>query len=310
MRPINSIHVVSLVLGIAGGAACDSGRSDLTGVGGSLSNAGGAPVGGSVGGSNSTGGTTSGGSVSGGHSSGGTVPDAAGGQRAVETFPVTLNFAAKVFDEEFACGKTYTKQGSAETEVTPGFLRFYVSNVRLITKSGQEVPATLAEVSPWQGGGVALLDFEDGTGSCSQGNAELRTKIEVLAPKGDYAGVAFSTAVPEELNHEDPTTLPAPLQASVMMWGWGLGYKFLVAELVEPFGTEDNPGGEAQFHLGSAGCVVAPSASGGSAPVEGDIECIANNYNDIRLETFDSSTDTIVMDVGAVFKDVDLSTTF
>jgi uncharacterized repeat protein (TIGR04052 family) len=250
---------------------------------------------------------SSGGKTSGGNGAGGSDADGSGGQVPVETVPLTLQFRAQVGEQPFACGKTYSKQGSTEVEVTPAFLRAYVSNVRLITEQGDEVPLTIREVSPWQGGGVALLDFEDGSGACKNGNPDLRGEIEGEVPRGDYVGVVFSTSVPESMNHEDPTTLPAPLQVSGMYWSWIMGYVFLKAEMVQVDSSERESAGAGILHLGSLGCTRSAEAGvAGGAGEEGDIECAAENYNEIRLMDFAAEDDAIVIDVATLMKEVDL----
>ncbi len=141
-----------------------------------------------------------------------------------------LRFAAKVGAEDFECGRQYSNVGTAHSTITPVDLRLYVSNIRLVTQEGEQVPVTVDEIAPYQGGGVALLDFSDGAGSCRENDTALNTAVRVSAPAGTYTGVAFSTSVPLELNHRDPLTLPAPFQDLDMTWGWLAGFKFLKLE--------------------------------------------------------------------------------
>lgn len=148
-----------------------------------------------------------------------------------ERIELTLEFRAKVGEEDFECGREYEDIGPSGSTVTPIDLRFYVSNVRLLTESGEQVEALLKDVSDYQNGGVALLDFASDEGACSEGDAATNTVVHLTAPVGSYTGVAFSTSVPVDVNHADPATLPAPLQAGPMMWGWLAGYKFLKLEL-------------------------------------------------------------------------------
>jgi hypothetical protein len=152
-------------------------------------------------------------------------PDA-GGQMELD-----LNFAAKVGSKDFECGREYNGVGSANSTVTPVDLRFFVSAVRLVTEEGEHVPAVIQDIAPYQGAGVALLDFTDGTGDCGDNDVTLNTTIRITAPSGRYTGVAFSASVPEALNHQDPVTLPSPLQGGDMAWGWLMGYKFVKLEL-------------------------------------------------------------------------------
>jgi uncharacterized repeat protein (TIGR04052 family) len=230
---------------------------------------------------------------------------------------VTLDFKAVFGDEEFACGQLYADQGTPPTLVTPQDLRFYVTDVRLINADGDEIPLSIEENAPYQGGGVALLDFEDGTGSCINGDSATNATLTGSIAAGDYVGIAFSTAVPVELNHADPTTLPGPLQAGAMTWGWLFGYKFFVAEVAQVLTETEtvDAGADAAapvaglglVHLGSTECVNEFGADAGSdfaAPPS--TACGKQNRNQIYLPDFtlDSS---IVVDLSALFGATDLT---
>lgn len=247
---------------------------------------------------------------SGADGGGGAAGSAQGGEGGGDSTQreITIQFRAQVGEEEFACGQTYAAQGSADTEVTPRDLRFYVSEVRLVTAAGDEVPVVLSERPQFQAEGVALLDFEDGTGECSNGNDALNDVIVGQIPAGNYTGIVFSNAVPVELNHEDPTTLSDPLQAGGMTWGWLLGYKFFVAELSATSGE-----GAGIFHLGSTGCdntTPGEGGAGGAGPDYGappEMACRFQNRNEIRLADFDLDQDAVVLDLSEVFAQSDLS---
>jgi uncharacterized repeat protein (TIGR04052 family) len=220
-----------------------------------------------------------------------------------ETF--TLDFAARVGDQPFACGEEYSGVGSAGSLVTPSDLRFFVSNVRLITADGHEEPLTLDTTAPFQRGSVALLDFEDGTGDCRNGNSALNTRVTGVAPSRDYVGVAFSTSVPAEFNHLDPTLQDPPLQTSDMNWSWVLGYKFFKVDLKQVLTPELDAGADAGvpvpglgvLHLGSTACRNAPV----DASADAQIECSNANRNDIILTPFNPENNTIVLDLAALF---------
>ncbi len=234
--------------------------------------------------------------------------DAADGSTA-QSF--TLQFGAKVADAEFACGTQYNDVGSANSIITPMDLRFYVSNIRLITEGGEQVPFTIDDVAPFQSPAVALLDFEDGTGECRNGNSALNAQVTGTAPAGNYVGLAFSTSVPFDLNHADPTSLPAPLQPSDMTWGWLLGYKFVKAEVRQVLPeTDADAGADAAvpmpgagiFHLGSTACQNVADAS-----AEMLVECAKPNRNDVVLNEFNPAENTVVLDVAQLFGETDLS---
>jgi uncharacterized repeat protein (TIGR04052 family) len=216
-----------------------------------------------------------------------------------------------VGDEPFGCGNEYPFQGAASTTVTARDFRFYVSDLRLVNDDGDEVPVTVAERAPFQASGVALLDFEDGTEGCADGNAALNHVVTGTVPAGDYVGVVFSLSVPEELNHGNPATAPAPLQAGGMSWGWLMGYRFFVGELAEVDGM-----GIGLFHLGSTGCDNSQGeggagGEGGAAPDFSSpptVACDNPNRPEIRIDDFDVEEDVIVADLGAAFAEVDLTT--
>jgi uncharacterized repeat protein (TIGR04052 family) len=210
--------------------------------------------------------------------------------------PVSIQFAAAVGGEDFACGQTYANQGTAGTSVTPRDFRFYVQDVRLINAAGQDVPVTLDVRAPWQTATVAMLDFEDGQGACLGGDAGTNAVITGTVPAGTYVGVAFRNGVPEDLNHDDPTTLPAPLQSPGMHWSWLSGFRFMRAQLSQS-------GGAAQqaFEPGSTGC--------SGDPVAGTVVCSRPNRNEVRFGAFNATTNTIVADIGAIFAQLNLSQT-
>lgn len=235
-----------------------------------------------------------------------------GSSPALESF--TFNFAAKVGSQAFACGTTYEGVGTAGSTITPADLRLYVSNIQLITADGSRVPVSLDTVAPFQSEWVALLDFEDGSGECRNGNEALNSQITGKAPANTYVGVAFSTSVPLEVNHADPTTLAAPLEPSDMTWGWLFGYKFIKAEVMEIPSASDagmDAGADAGapmagvgiFHLGSTAC--ENSLADGSV---GTVECANPNRNEITFADFDANENTIVLDVAQLFAGADLST--
>jgi uncharacterized repeat protein (TIGR04052 family) len=206
---------------------------------------------------------------------------------------VRVHFKAQVFDRDFACGRTYDDMGSTHVEVEPADLRFYVQDLRLIDDDGVEVPVQLKTRDPWQTERVSLLDFEDGTGACGQGNELMNSEIDGTVPAGDYSGVVFSNGVPEELNHEDPLDHPAPLQFQELTWGWLTGFRFFVAEVHAAVG------GVGALHVGSSSC--------SGDPKRGAAACAHANRNEIRLDDFDPDRNSIVVDVGAIFQDTDLT---
>jgi uncharacterized repeat protein (TIGR04052 family) len=222
---------------------------------------------------------------------------------------VSIQFAAKVGSQDFACGKTFTGQGATSVSVQPKDFRFYVQDMKLIDTAGNEVPVTLGNRSPWQTPQVALLDFEDGTGACAaEGNPEVNNVVTGSVAPGTYVGVVFSNGVPDSLDHSDPLSAPPPLQPAAMTWGWLFGYKFIKAELA----ATAAPAGDASpglglLHVGSAGCTNATDA-GTDNFSSGPLAACANpNRNVVRLTGYTLGSSVIVADIGAIFQAVDLS---
>jgi uncharacterized repeat protein (TIGR04052 family) len=229
-------------------------------------------------------------------------PSAGRGGAAAGGREVTIRFRAKVGERAFACGQRYDNLGSARTSVDPADFRFFVQDLSLIDKSGKAVPVSIKVRSPWQDTQVALLDFEDQSGSCGQGSAATNDVIEGNVPAGEYAGVEFTNGVPEDLNHIDPVTGPAPLQLdAALSWGWLTGFKFFIAEVhqtMDPSAKDADggvvPGGAGLLHVGSTACKAN----------EG---CLHANRNRVRLMDFNPDKDVIVADFGNVFSNTDLS---
>jgi len=211
---------------------------------------------------------------------------------------VSIQFEARVGSQAFACGEQYTDIGARGTTVTPTDLRLFVQDLKLITSAGKEVPVTLDVRRPWQSKQVALLDFEDGEGQCSEGNPETNTKITGTVPRGTYTGISFSNGVPEKLNHADPSEAQDPLdEFGNLSWGWLGGFRFTKVEVREVTDAADFGCGIA--HIGSTACSGDPD--------EGTVKCSKSNRNSIELDGFNAKSDVIVFDVAEVFEDTDLT---
>jgi len=217
--------------------------------------------------------------------------DAAPAQR-----PVRIRFRAVVGDEPFACGATYLDPGGVA--FSGADLRAFVQDVGLLDADGVEHPVALDVRAPWQQGSVALIDFEDGSGACAAGTRDVNLEVSGTVPEGDYRGLVFSNGVPEQLNHADPAQLPPPLQAGSMTWGWLLGYRFLMAEVVALPGDAGAPG-SALLHVGSSACAGNPS--------QGGVVCARANRNRVRLDDFDPDEDAVLVDLGRLFAGIDLT---
>lgn len=240
---------------------------------------------------------------------------------AADPQPVSIQFKPQVGSQPFTCDQSY-QLGVQSTETTVGDFRLYVSEMSLLTTTGARVPITLEQDGQWQYQSVALLDFEDKSGSCVNGTVETRDQVVGSVPAGDYEGLQFTLGIPFDLNHEDATLAASPLNLTAMWWNWRGGYKFIRIDL-EPSMTmsRDNAThgsehhhhasdhhasdqGSSQggylFHLGSTGCEV-----------EGDSQrpsrCLNRNAPTIQLADFDPEQDTVVVDMAALLADSDLS---
>ena len=147
------------------------------------------------------------------------------------TREVAINFEGFVGEDEFVCGESYDRVGTSETTITPTDFRLYVSNLALIDEGGNAVPVELEQDGKWQHENTALLDFEDGTGACDNGTAEINNTVIGTVPEGNYQSLQFTLGVPKNLNHKDAAIAPSPLNLTSMWWNWQGGYKFLRADI-------------------------------------------------------------------------------
>lgn len=114
---------------------------------------------------------------------------------------VELFFRPEVRGSYLACGEDYV-YGAYTLRATD--FRFFVHDVRLVTSTGAEHPLVISDDGQFQGQGLALLDFEDGSYDCIGGtpalNKTVRGTIDVdaLGP-ATYTGVRFRIGVPLEL---------------------------------------------------------------------------------------------------------------
>jgi uncharacterized repeat protein (TIGR04052 family) len=247
---------------------------------------------------------------------------------------VTLRFLAEVGGKPFACGQSYSGVGTAAASITPADFRLYLSSVALVDAEGKTVPLTLQQDEIWQYQNVALLDFEDGSGPCQNGNTPINTNIHGSVPDGDYRGVQFTLGLPFALNHADNLLAASPLNLSAMFWNWQGGYRFFKVDLAaaqttgmgggmhmgataaaagEPMdkpmhaaAAEAGGHGNGGFlvHLGSTGCASAASTA---APATA---CANPNTVSVTFADFDATADSIVIDLASLlqFSDVTSNT--
>lgn len=252
--------------------------------------------------------------------------------QTAETQTVRLQFQGMVGNEVFSCESTYADLGTMDSTIAVTDFRLYVSNVSLMNEAGDRIPVTLEQDGMWQYENVALLDFEDRSGNCANGTPQIRTEVVGTVPAGTYTGVEFTLGVPFNLNHNDATLAPSPLNLTSMWWNWQGGYKFVRIDLEHQMGMGEVPrtqqhsppdghgghggqdghgghggesGGRVQgflIHLGSTACQVEGNA------MRPTTTCGNPNTATIAFENFDPDSDVIVADLAALVANSNLMT--
>ena len=207
---------------------------------------------------------------------------------------VEVSVRGVVGSETFACGQSYTEVGTSSSTFEGRDFRMYLSDVRLVDSSGLETPLELEQDGKWQDGSIVLLDFENGSGACEMGNADMNTTIRGQVPAAEYTGLRFILGVPFERNHMDSALAAPPLNITAMFWNWLGGYKFLRVDGV----TTGLPSW--RLHLGSTGC---------EGDMMGNVTACANpNRVEVEISDFDPDNDTLVADLRALLAEADLET--
>ncbi len=241
------------------------------------------------GGGGTTGNTTTSSSTTGAGGSGGS--GGSGGAGGSAPLQVALAFEGRVGAKAFKCTDTHPGLGASAMEVSITDFRFYVHDVKLHQKGGGDVAVELDQDGLWQYQNVALLDFEDKSGSCANGTTETNGAVRGTVPAGEYDGVSFKLGVPFALNHADVAAAPSPLNLSALFWNWNGGYKFLRVDSVPTAG-----GGPFNLHLGSTGCTG-----------EGKVDLCSNpNVAEISFSAFDHGKDIVLADYATVVAGSDL----
>lgn len=208
---------------------------------------------------------------------------------------ITIRFQAQVGEKPFACGQSYEGVGTTKSKISGRDFRFYVSNVRLTDASGKETPVNLTQDGKWQLDDLALLDFENGTGGCANGNPDLNSEIKGSAPVGTYQGLRFTLGVPFNKNHTDPLKEPSPLNLTALFWVWNAGHKFARLD----FSSTGIPRGFV-VHLGSTGCTP------GDTELTIPTTCKSPNRVEVEFSSFDPSRDVVVADLAALLQDTNV----
>ncbi|MBY0579121.1 MAG: metallo-mystery pair system four-Cys motif protein [Burkholderiales bacterium] len=230
--------------------------------------------------------------------------------RPANILQIALKFEAVVGDQAFACGKSYDGIGLTKSRITPSDFRFYVSGVELLDQNGKVIPVTLDQDGIWQYKDVALMDFEDGNGPCRNGNPGMHREITGTVPQGHYRGIRFMLGVPFDLNHDNPTIAPSPLNFTSMFWVWQAGYKFVKIDMatsglpqeahpVAPVNRKAPRAAGFSVHLGSTAC-ASPSLT--TPPTA----CKNPNRVTVAFDDFDVGKNIVVADVASLLREADV----
>jgi uncharacterized repeat protein (TIGR04052 family) len=195
---------------------------------------------------------------------------------------VTLAFSAMVGDVPFACDQTYSGVGAdGAGTFEPLDLRMYVHSVA-VRSGGAWVDVALTPDGKWQSADVALLDFEDKTGTCENGTTDTNFTVVGKAsfdPSVGYDAVRFVVGVPPADNHQDASVADPPLNLTGMFWNWANGYKFFRFELRMANGATF------KYHLGSVGCTAGDDGTTCTTPNQATYELdVANADAPIELD--------------------------
>lgn len=240
---------------------------------------------------------------------------------------VTIRFAATNGTALVQCGSRLTSLGRTNVAADVKDLRFYITNLALVNAQGVAAPVQL-ERNVWQytegADAVALIDLEDASGSCASPYTTTATNAVITGrvPPGDYVGLRASMGVPEALNHGATSGGPPPLDISAMAWSWQAGRRFAKIEL-SPLGSVTRKGRPRavpdalvqtspvfSLHLGSSGCTAQVDAVGivvKDAAGNPRYSCTHPNRADFTLPRFDATTQRVALDIGQLFKSVNLS---
>jgi uncharacterized repeat protein (TIGR04052 family) len=217
---------------------------------------------------------------------------------------VTLNFALKAGGESVACGQQVALGATQNlSELTDA--RLYLSNVRVITESGEEFSVELTQDGVWQYENIVLLDFENATGAC-QGTPEINTQVIGETEADDpITGIAFTVGIPEDFNHLDAAMAASPLNVTDMWWAWLFGYKFMKIDLTS--------GGMMTEETTQANTETEASTSHGDESLQngwfihlGSTGCVGADF-EVRLENLDTTSNTVVLDLNKLLQRVDVS---
>lgn len=153
--------------------------------------------------------------------------------------PISISFGLAAGDKPVDCNHDIAGLGLSKANAKLREASFYISDPALIDKNGKATPIELTR-NDWQYANVALIDFDDKTGSC-KGTKGANVTLTGLVPPGRYQGLSFLVGVPSlaksdegkeiALNHSNFATAPPPLDIQSMSWNWQAGRKFIKIEI-------------------------------------------------------------------------------
>lgn len=223
------------------------------------------------------------------------------GGGAAEPSAFALKFTATAGGKEVGCTDELTGVGAGgEHTVGLSDLRFYISNLRFTSESGEAVALTLDEDEfqySSDAGSVALIDLTGNSeGTCAgnavafaEGTARTNDAVRGMAVVEDVASVSFDVGVPQALMKEtiaNETAEGAPSPLNEMYWSWATGYRHFVMN----FTVEDGAGekGDGYLHIGSRDCGPADGLA-----LEDRESCGFVNTPTVALSGFDLSSDVV-----------------
>ena len=206
---------------------------------------------------------------------------------------VSIDFRAFVGSEAASCQASYSNVGTTTNVVQLADARMFISNVQLRAADGTWTPVSLNQNS-WQYRNVALLDFEDGCGELT--TTDTNTTITGTITPGFYDGVRFDIGVPFDLNHNELSSSPAPLNTPGMFWVWRGGHKFLRVDWLVDGGAVPRW----NVHIGSTACFSD------SLQTPPDQPCGRPNIASVELSSFVVGVHQVDVDLAAILAGSDL----
>lgn len=225
------------------------------------------------------------------------------------TVSLTIPFQAKAGTTDIACGTTLTNLGTTGDSGTISDFAFYVHGITLKTSDGQTITTTLAD-NDFQDPeyGVALLDYQDKTDSCSGATKPTNKQVTLQATvdPSTITGIEFTVGVPAAANHHNASTARAPYNRSGMFWAWQSGHKFMRLD-VNPTNLVTKPDltttSTFNLHLGSTGCT-------GDATTGQVVSCTSPNRPTVTLDGLtvsNATTSPIVLDYATLITGTDIN---